>query len=747
MLSEEALILAAVAGACVLLVLGVLELMWPTRPRPRRHPRPEPAQPRPILGAVPPRPAQSILPRRLIESPSAARPTGGFVFPPPADYVPPPLPREEIRPIRPAERPPEPSPPEHVAPAPPEPVPAPALEVPSFLIPVEEPVAPPEPHYVPPRFDAEPAAVQDEVERIETELPRVEPEPPTVEPEPEHVEARSHPTQTEPREIGDWFTELVAPPVGEAEPKPIDSERPPVQAESDEIEAFEFQVVDPEPRPVHIKPLIAELAPPLEEPTPPLEEPSRSLEEPIPPLAEFTPSAQTLSAFERVAPPAPEDVEPPQSAEPPPPPIRRRRSKVSPHARPHRVLRPAPPQARGIEQPPTDSAASARFEAPLKTPLPTSTGPAEIDTTLNRDSPLVERCFALYQDKRFDEVLTVGEEALGRPGREAGGASSRETAALWSVVGLAKQALGDDDGAHVALESSIDAASETERATYRRHLATLALEAAQSRLARAGSHDTDDRMAVIRSAIVWTERGLAVMASDQALADAREAAHDALWQAYEQAATALLQRQEFPGARQILHEALEDPKLPAVRAAGFRGLLSGTFGGEIGQLTAQAILSMQEGRESEALGTLQRAEELLQTIPTDSLPPTRRDEVDQRLWWGYAELGSRRLDAGDYEEALDPLLHALRFTSIGPERQAETGAAVVRALEGIAAVRALSIRRLAEAGSRDEAIVAAGELQGLVKRGLELGLSEDELAAAFARVRRLCEELGMDARA
>ena len=47
----------------------------------------------------------------------------------------------------------------------------------------------------------------------------------------------------------------------------------------------------------------------------------------------------------------------------------------------------------------------------------------------------------------------------------------------------------------------------------------------------------------------------------------------------------------------------------------------------------------------------------------------------------------------------------------------------------------------------DEAIVAAGELHGLVKRGLELGLSEDELGAAVARVCRLCEELGMDARA
>ncbi len=71
---------------------------------------------------------------------------------------------------------------------------------------------------------------------------------------------------------------------------------------------------------------------------------------------------------------------------------------------------------------------------------------------------------------------------------------------------------------------------------------------------------------------------------------------------------------------------------------------------------------MQEGRESEALAVLQRAEELLAAIPAEALPPSRRDEVDQRLWWGYAELGSRRLDAGDYEEALDPLVHSLRFT-------------------------------------------------------------------------------------
>jgi tetratricopeptide (TPR) repeat protein len=403
------------------------------------------------------------------------------------------------------------------------------------------------------------------------------------------------------------------------------------------------------------------------------------------------------------------------------------------------VLRPAPPQNSPVVPAPAHDGTAAR-------PVAAPTGPTDAGSQVQRDSALVERCFALYQEKRFDAVVAVAEEALAAGGADTIG-RPRETAALWSVIGLAKQGLGDDDGAHAALESSIATAPETERPTYRRHLASHALEAAQARIARAASHDVGERMAVIRAAIAWTQHGLAAVPWDPGLIDAREAAHDALWLAYEQAATALLQRQEYSWARQLLREALDDPELPPSRAASFRGLLAGTFGGEIGQLTAQAILSMQEDRESEALGTLRRAEQLLETIPTDALPSTRRDEVDQRLWWGYAELGSRRLDAGDYEGALDPLVHALRFTSIGADRQAETRAAVVRTLDGIAAVRSLSIRRLAESGSRDEAIVAAGELHGLMKRGLEMGLSEDELTAAFARVRRLCEELGMDPRA
>jgi len=503
-------------------------------------------------------------------------------------------------------------------------------------------------------------------------------------------------------------------------------------------------VAAPEPTPPAIPPPPPEAVAPTGPDTPeaPVEAapPPRSTE-PVDPLPPPEPPAPRPT----------EHVAPSRPAEHAPPPPRRRRSKISPHARPHGVLRAPNTQAgRGAEPAPPDlvplggsGSGGTAQEQPVR-PWGASPAPPTPEGKSGRDSPLVEACFALYQEKRFGEVVSVGEEALAKQSVEWPARASHDTAALWSVVGLAKQALGDDDGARSALESAIDTAPEVERTTYRRHLAALALDAAQARLGRAGSHDTGDRVATIRTAIAWTERGLAAAASDPALSNAREAAHEALWQAYEQAVTALLQRQEFGGARQLLHEALDDSALPAVRAAGFRGLLSSTFGAEVGQLTAQAILSMQEAREPEALESLRRAEEVLATIPAEALPPTRRNELDQRLWWGYAELGSRRLEAGDYEEALDPLIHALRFDSIGPERQTETRAAVVRALEGIAAVRALSIRRLSDAGCRDEAAQGAEQLRMLLRNCVELGLTEAELWAAYTRIQRLCEELGLE---
>src|SRR5207237_9356751 len=163
-----------VPAPSVLLVPGLPTLVWPPRPRRTRRSRAEPTPARPIQ-AAPARPAQSILPRRLIDSPSASRPAGGFVFPPPADYVPPPLPREEVRPltrpiglVRPAtaEEAKIPPPVEHEA--------SPPVE------PVEAPVAPPEPEHVVPAYIPPPA--------VEIEPPPTEPAAAPVEAEPSAFE-------------------------------------------------------------------------------------------------------------------------------------------------------------------------------------------------------------------------------------------------------------------------------------------------------------------------------------------------------------------------------------------------------------------------------------------------------------------------------------------------------------------------------------------------------------------------------
>lgn len=426
---------------------------------------------------------------------------------------------------------------------------------------------------------------------------------------------------------------------------------------------------------------------------------------------------------------------------------RRRRSKVSPHARPHAG---APVAAMPVAATTARSAWATRrpTPAPPAPVLSEAAAPAPPAPTPGFDPLLVETCFSLYHERCYAEVISLGEEALAKVRAEMVTEDLRhDTAALRSVVALAKQALGDEDGARDALEAALAICPGAERVTYRQHLAALALNVAQTWLARAHSHEIDDRVAALRAALAWVARGLDAMPADDRLHDAGAATRQALWPAYEQAVHKLLQRQEFEEARRLLREALDDPELPAARAGEFQELLSGTFGGEIGQLTAQAIRSMQEERESEALASLQRAEELLAAIPDEALPPKRREEVNQRLWWGYTRLGIRRVESGDYEAAIEPLVRALRFVDINPDRQAETRAALVRALEGVADVRTLSIRQLADAGNRDEAVLRTEALRELLRRCLELGVSQEDLSVPFARTRRLVEELGMEDRA
>jgi tetratricopeptide (TPR) repeat protein len=437
----------------------------------------------------------------------------------------------------------------------------------------------------------------------------------------------------------------------------------------------------------------------------------------------------------RAPPPPPAKTPTPARTAAPAMPLRERRSQVSPHARPHagsadrvgeRVsffssVLPFPIE--GLAAPVLEAeaerlpepvvAAEAPPEPPPEpspAPLPASSPEPAPTATGRADLLLVERCFSLYEDRRYDEVVSVGEEALARlRDTPLSTPQARTTAALWAVVALAKQALGDDVGASVALESALGVAPAEERVMYQQDIAALSYSAAQAALARAGSSDTDDRVAEVRRALAWSERGLGAVPSDGRLREMRETARAAIWPAYEQSVRKLLQRREFRVARRLLREALEDPEIPAARVGPFEELLLGTLGGEIGQLTAQAIQRMQAARDSEALAALRR-------------------------------------EAGDYEDTLDPLVRALKLGDIGTDRQVETRAKRVRAVEGVAGLRPLPIRQLPDADDRDEAVRTETLRERLRSCMDQLGLSAEELAVAFAKIQRLCEELGMEDR-
>jgi tetratricopeptide (TPR) repeat protein len=352
----------------------------------------------------------------------------------------------------------------------------------------------------------------------------------------------------------------------------------------------------------------------------------------------------------------------------------------------------------------------------------------------------VDRCSELYEARRYADAVTLARVALAaRP------ADDREAAALWSLLGRSQRALGDYAAAREALEAAIEAAPADAQPSHEAELARVALAVAQELVVAAGTYvapDDERRVTDLRDALAWAERGQALAPDDAELRDLATTAELRLWPAYEQVVMALVQRQQFGAARRLLHGALDDPRVPSTRAATFRELFSGTFGGEIGQLTAQAIRSMQEARETEALTALERAERLLESVHDEALPPKRREEVDRRLWWGYNRLGVRRVEAGAFEEAIEPLVRALRLAGGAPDRESDTRAALVHAFEGWTEMRALAIREVADAGDREAAIVGSDKLWTRLRAALQEGLSDRDLAGAFARARRLFEEIG-----
>ena len=351
-----------------------------------------------------------------------------------------------------------------------------------------------------------------------------------------------------------------------------------------------------------------------------------------------------------------------------------------------------------------------------------------------------DRCFALYEAGEYAAVVGAATGAIAASTAFRRG----DVARLWSILALAHEAMDDRTSARAALESAIAAAPLGERAAYEQQLAALALRVAETLLARGDGvrgPESEEDLGLLRETLDWLARGGTLAPGDAKFRELLDDVERRLWPGYERVVMTLIQRQQYPAARRLLGEALDDPRCPDARVETFRELFSGTFGGEIGQLTAQAIRSMQDARETEALGALERAEELLETVHDEALPPKRREEVDRRLWWGYKKLGRRRAQAGEYEAAADALSHALRFAGVGTDRQAETRGALVRALEGLVEQRVLVVRELAEAGDREAALVEIDALWTRLRRAVGDGLAEGDLAVAFAAAQRAFDEV------
>jgi tetratricopeptide (TPR) repeat protein len=369
------------------------------------------------------------------------------------------------------------------------------------------------------------------------------------------------------------------------------------------------------------------------------------------------------------------------------------------------------------------TAAAALPGAPVPPPEPAA---ATLSEAAPAADPCLEEVFALYQERRYADVVALGERALAAdPGAARRSGRPHDVAALWSVVGLAKKGLEDSDGAAFALEAAIEVAPAQERPPYEHHFLALVREEARRFLGDAddaGGH-SEERLTALRAAVTWLRRGRAVADGDAEVEEMLATTLVALWPAYEQTVVVLTRHHEFHRARRLLREALADSAFPAASAQTFRALLCSTFSGEIGKLTALAIRSMDRKREGEALAALQRAEGLLGVIPQASLAPRRRQEVDRRLWWGYTKLGMVHLEHGRVDAALEPLFRALGFGDVSADQRAETRAAVVRALETVA-------ERYVGDGQDGEL-----EFGELLRRARELGVPEDDLAGAVARGR------------
>jgi hypothetical protein len=369
----------------------------------------------------------------------------------------------------------------------------------------------------------------------------------------------------------------------------------------------------------------------------------------------------------------------------------------------------------------------------------------------------IETCIAMYNEHRYAEVVSLGSAALEVHARMAA-VSNRpdEASAMHDLVGLARQELGDREGARGAFGAAIAGATSASRPTYIRHLLNLVRGVVD------GVNVKDDagvRVGELRACLTALGNALDVAPGNESLIAAHEATRDAIVRICEAVLPFAVDEDADPDARALLLDVAGDDRLagawrdrlrerlgdgasadaPSVRGWSAAGVSAGASGADVGQLTLFAVRAVQEGREDDALHALERAERLASSMRGEEADE-RREELERRLWWGYIRLGLRRLEAGAFETALEPFFRALRLGRGDDDRLGETRGALLRALDGIAATTLPALEALRET----DAAAAERETAGLA-RTLQAwtthGLTEEDLGEVHDGITRLGQTL------
>ena len=348
---------------------------------------------------------------------------------------------------------------------------------------------------------------------------------------------------------------------------------------------------------------------------------------------------------------------------------------------------------------------------------------------------------ALQQEGQHSHVIESAVPHLEAGGPAEGADPSFIRAALWTVVGVSRHALGDIEGAQGALEAAVREAPDGVSEGCPQRIVAAAASSARQLLAAADamSATSGERVAVLRMAVLWLEWRIVAAPATEEVSVLLDRAREALWDGYALAGRGLMRRRQFAQARELVRQALDSEDLPAVRRAPLADLAALSVVRQIGRLVATARGT--ETPEADALDALERGREILAATSVDAVTPGRWHAANRRIWSGYMRLGRRDIVDFELEAALRPLFRALHLRDLDLGLERRTRELLARTIERISDGAGETIDRLLEAGDRDAAMQRWQDVRGIIQKARDQGLSHEELAHAFGRARQMLEQI------